>query len=291
MEEPSDSALIITSQQPSQLKAKDKGKAMMIEEPMKLKRKDQIAYDAEVTQKLQEQLHAELEEEARIERENEEEASNAALIKEWDLIEARIDADAQLAKRLQTEERELMTVKEQAKLLMELIDARKKFFAAKRAEEQRNKDFKGMNFDAIKKMFDKVYKHVNEFVFKDAEGSNKSEGAALEQESSKKLKMDEDSKTTELKQLIKVVQDEEIAIDAIPIATKPPTIVDWKIVSEGRKSYYLIIRANRQSSYYYWCNVNAAEGLPLLKDLMLSEKISRPYQRKDKDDLKIKIRI
>ncbi|GJR71806.1 putative ribonuclease H-like domain-containing protein [Tanacetum coccineum] len=37
--------------------------------------------------------------------------------------------------------------------------------------------------------------------------------------------------------------------------------------------------------------VNVAEGLLLLEDLMLSEKISRPYQRKDKDDLKIKIRI
>ncbi|GJV11672.1 ribonuclease H-like domain-containing protein [Tanacetum coccineum] len=37
-------------------------------------------------------------------------------------------------------------------------------------------------------------------------------------------------------------------------------------------------------------NVNAAEGLLVLEDLMLSEKISRPYQRKDKEDLKIKIR-
>ncbi|GJW97001.1 putative ribonuclease H-like domain-containing protein [Tanacetum coccineum] len=37
--------------------------------------------------------------------------------------------------------------------------------------------------------------------------------------------------------------------------------------------------------------VNAAEGLLLLEDLMLSEKMSRPYQRKDKDELKIKIRI
>ncbi|GKD91646.1 hypothetical protein Tco_1367153, partial [Tanacetum coccineum] len=65
---------------------------------------------------------------------------------------------------------------------MEFIAARKKFFAAKRAEEQRNKpltkaeqrnklctymkhmtgykdkDFKGKSFDAIKQMFDKAYK-------------------------------------------------------------------------------------------------------------------------------------
>ncbi|GJX12631.1 hypothetical protein Tco_0204389 [Tanacetum coccineum] len=143
---------------------------------------------------------------------------------------------------------------------------------------------------------------------------------------------------------MKVVQEEEIAIDAIPLATKPPTIVDWKIVTEGKKIFYLIIRANGQSKrggllglkdflsavgitskcsrlmlkllllntmiktaeVSYCClekllllsiitiagiRVNAAEGLLLLEDLMLSEKIARPYQRKDKDDLKIKIRI
>ncbi|GJU42952.1 hypothetical protein Tco_1200218 [Tanacetum coccineum] len=49
---------------------------------------------------------------------------------------------------------------------------------------------------------------------------------------------------------MKVVQEEEIAIDAIPLATKPPTIVDWKIVTEGKKSFYLIIRANGQSKRY-----------------------------------------
>ncbi|GJR08775.1 hypothetical protein Tco_0791427 [Tanacetum coccineum] len=44
-----------------------------------------------------EKLQAELDEEVRLEIEREEEASNATLIKEWDSIEARIDADAQLA--------------------------------------------------------------------------------------------------------------------------------------------------------------------------------------------------
>ncbi|GJZ86795.1 hypothetical protein Tco_0658405 [Tanacetum coccineum] len=78
-----------------QLDPKDKGKGIMQEpeKPVKVKGKDQIEYDAKVAQRLQ----AELDEEARLEREREEEASNAALIEEWDYIEARIDADAQLA--------------------------------------------------------------------------------------------------------------------------------------------------------------------------------------------------
>ncbi|GJZ86717.1 putative ribonuclease H-like domain-containing protein [Tanacetum coccineum] len=69
----------------------------------------------------------------------EEEASNAALIKEWDSIEATIDADRQLAEQLQAQEREELTVEEQSKLLAELIETRRKYFAAKRAEENRNK--------------------------------------------------------------------------------------------------------------------------------------------------------
>ncbi|GKF41940.1 hypothetical protein Tco_0125282 [Tanacetum coccineum] len=49
-------------------------------------------------------------------------------------------------------------------------------------------------------------------------------------------KLDEDKETTELQRLIKVVPDkEEVAIDAIPLATKPPSIVDWKIHKEGKK--------------------------------------------------------
>ncbi|GJW90541.1 hypothetical protein Tco_0168094, partial [Tanacetum coccineum] len=53
--------------------------------------------------------------EARLEREREEEASNVALIKEWDSIEATIDADRQLAEQLQAQEREELTVEEQSK--------------------------------------------------------------------------------------------------------------------------------------------------------------------------------
>ncbi|GJV94196.1 hypothetical protein Tco_1542009 [Tanacetum coccineum] len=48
----------------------------------------------------------------------------------------------------------------------------------------------------------------------------------------------------ELQRLIEVVPDkEEVAIDAIALATKPPSIVDYKIHKEGKKNYYQIIRA------------------------------------------------
>ncbi|GJR71802.1 hypothetical protein Tco_0084167 [Tanacetum coccineum] len=40
-----------------------------------------------------------------------------------------------------------------------------------------------------------------------------------------------------------IPDEEEIAVDAIPLATKPPSIVDWKIVKEAKISYDQIIRA------------------------------------------------
>ncbi|GKA20579.1 retrovirus-related pol polyprotein from transposon TNT 1-94 [Tanacetum coccineum] len=183
-----------TSRPQPQIPAKDKGKGIM-QEPEKLvkvKGKDQIKYDADVAQRLQ----AELGKEARLEREREEEASNAALIEEWDSIEATIDADRQLAEQLQAQEREELTVEEQSKLLAEFIETRRKYFAAKRDEENKNKpptktqqrslmctylknmegykhkDFKGKSFDAIKKMFDKAYKRVNTFVAMDSKVVN-----------------------------------------------------------------------------------------------------------------------
>ncbi|GKA84471.1 hypothetical protein Tco_0806066 [Tanacetum coccineum] len=83
------------------------------------------------------------------------------------------------------------------------------------------------------------------------ESSSKRAGTELEQESIKKQKVDEDKETAELQRLIEVVPDkEEVAIDAIPLETKPPSIVDYKIHKEGKKTYYQIIRADGSSKMY-----------------------------------------
>ncbi|GJX30261.1 hypothetical protein Tco_0238340 [Tanacetum coccineum] len=77
------------------------------------------------------------------------------------------------------------------------------------------------------------------------ESSSKRAGTELEQESIKKQKLDEDKETAELQRLIEVVLDkEEVAIDAIPLVINPPSIVDYKIHKEGKKTYYQIIRAD-----------------------------------------------
>nr|GEW09953.1 Gag-Pol polyprotein [Tanacetum cinerariifolium] len=69
----------------------------------------------------------------------EQEAKDVALIEQIKDVQERIDADVLLAEKLQQEEREQFTVDEQAKLLVDLIAERKRFFATQRAEQIRNK--------------------------------------------------------------------------------------------------------------------------------------------------------
>ncbi|GJS67732.1 hypothetical protein Tco_0682297 [Tanacetum coccineum] len=123
----------ISSQQ-----SQDKGKGIMIEEPVNpMKKKDLIWLDEEVALKVQ----AEFDEEERLAREKakkEKEAINA-LIEEWDDIQAKIDADHELAERLQAQEQEELYDAEKSTLFQQLLEKRRKHFAAKRAKEERNK--------------------------------------------------------------------------------------------------------------------------------------------------------
>ncbi|GKA00476.1 hypothetical protein Tco_0673026 [Tanacetum coccineum] len=134
------------------------------------------------------------------------------------------------------------------------------------------KDLKTKSFANVQELFDKAMKRVNTFVDMDKElvegtekeksskksdveiaqeSSSKRAGDELEQEKAKKQKMDDDQETAELQKLMEVVSDEEgVAIDAIPLATKPPSIVDYKIIKEGKISIYQIIRADGSSKRY-----------------------------------------
>nr|GFA54703.1 hypothetical protein [Tanacetum cinerariifolium] len=83
--EPEETTTIITTTIPKS-KSQDKGKAKMIEEPVKLKKNDQIQLDEEVALKLQAKLQAEFDKEQRLARENaqkEEEKANISFIKSW----------------------------------------------------------------------------------------------------------------------------------------------------------------------------------------------------------------
>ncbi|GJZ18540.1 hypothetical protein Tco_0554663 [Tanacetum coccineum] len=84
------------------------------------------------------------------------------------------------------------------------------------------------------------------------ESSSKRAGEELEQESSKKKKMEEDKEFEELNQCLEIVPDDgdDVTIDATPLSIKSPTIVDYKIYKEGKKSYFQIIRADGKIQMY-----------------------------------------
>ncbi|GKE92580.1 hypothetical protein Tco_1573675, partial [Tanacetum coccineum] len=87
----------------------DKGKGIMVEEPLKMKKKDQISFEEQEAIRLQDEFDKE------------------------------IETDYEMAQRLHVEEQEELTIKEKSKLFVQLFKARKKHFAAKRAEEKRNR--------------------------------------------------------------------------------------------------------------------------------------------------------
>ncbi|GJT25636.1 hypothetical protein Tco_0895573 [Tanacetum coccineum] len=175
--------------------------------------------------------------------------ANIALTEVWDDIQAKIKADHELAKRQQAEEQEQFTIEQKSILFKELLEQRRKHFATKRSEEKRNKPPTQAQQRKII-----AFKRVNTFVnFRTnlVEDSSKRAGEKLEQESTKKQKVDEDKDISELQSLMKVILDEEeVAIDVVPLATKPPTIVDWKIHKEGKNGYFKIIRADRSLKMY-----------------------------------------
>nr|GFA47720.1 hypothetical protein [Tanacetum cinerariifolium] len=57
----------------------------------------------------------------------------------WDNVKAIMDADYELAVRLQEEEQGELTIEEKSRLFMELMDKRKKHFLKLRAKEKRRK--------------------------------------------------------------------------------------------------------------------------------------------------------
>ncbi|GKE83384.1 hypothetical protein Tco_1557126 [Tanacetum coccineum] len=58
--------------------------------------------------------------------------------------------------------------------------------------------------------------------------------------------VDEDNEV-ELKKLLVIKKNEDIVIDAIPLTTKLPVIVDYKLHKEGMLVHYQLIRADGSS--------------------------------------------
>ncbi|GKB55017.1 hypothetical protein Tco_0905770 [Tanacetum coccineum] len=193
---------------------------------------------------------------------------------------------------------------------MELMEKKRKHFAALRAQEKRNrpptkaqkrsqmstylkhigryKQQMGKSYDEIQKLFDKEMKRVNTFMAmssevlesneKKVEGSEEKAKSSIkkslgkkravkeqQQESLKRQKLEDDKETdeheeveaddtTELKKHLVIKKDDDIAIYVIPLATKPPVIVDYKLLKEG------IMGIDREDLQTLWKLVKTKNG-------------------------------
>ncbi|GJW83318.1 putative ribonuclease H-like domain-containing protein [Tanacetum coccineum] len=142
---PTSTRSLLTLKPLPKIDPKDKGKKKIEEEdesesesdgiPEAEKKFKQLESDEEMARKIQEEWEGE-EERNRIAKEK---ATNEALIRNFNDIKARIEADRLLAERLQEQEREQFTIEERAKFLHDTIAAQRKFLAQQRSEAIRNR--------------------------------------------------------------------------------------------------------------------------------------------------------
>ncbi|GJV93873.1 putative ribonuclease H-like domain-containing protein [Tanacetum coccineum] len=232
-------------QEAQPLISKDKGKGIMFEPEVPLKRKDQIALDEQIARDIQAKLDAELIEEQKLARKQEEEA-NIALIKEE------------------------LTDEEKGKLFMELIKKRRKYFAALRHKKRETdlllrhkRELKCLPILSTWESKEKKVEGSKEIAKgnrKKMLGRKRAE-KEQQQESSKKQRIEEDKGSDEVEEvsedgegeLIKhlvIKKDKDIAIDAIPLATKLSVIIDYKLHKEGMLVHYQLIRADGSFKRY-----------------------------------------
>nr|GEU82290.1 hypothetical protein [Tanacetum cinerariifolium] len=134
--------------------------------------------------RLQEQLDEE--ERQRIARVHKE--ATSFNFDEWEDIQATIEADEELALRIQAEEMEKYSKAKKARMLVDLINQRKRHFAQRKAKERRNKptteaqqrtymsnyvkhmgshtlqQLKGLSFDELKNLFEATMKRVKKLL-------------------------------------------------------------------------------------------------------------------------------
>ncbi|GJZ30544.1 hypothetical protein Tco_0575591 [Tanacetum coccineum] len=84
-------------------------------------------------------------------------------------------------------------------------------------------------------------------VVKGTAGSISIETKVEEEKESEEVEEDDE---VELKKLLVIKKDEDIAIDAIPLATKLLVIIDYKLHKEGMLVHYELIRAGESSKRY-----------------------------------------
>nr|GEX49241.1 hypothetical protein [Tanacetum cinerariifolium] len=233
-----------------------KGKEVMVESETPKKQKVQEQIDSQIARELEEHL----------EREDSKNETVAKYLEEYRQfsselpMERRIELISDLVKyqenyakiyKFQSQQRKSWTKKQKRDYYMAVI---------RNNLDWKVKDFKGMTFEEVKAKFNSVCKQMKDFIpmgSKEEAKRIKRKGINLKQESAKKQKSSEEiteevkspeeileKKVMEMMQLIPI---KEVYVEALQV--KHP-IIDWKVYSEGQRSYWKITRLGGSSACY-----------------------------------------
>nr|GEZ79485.1 hypothetical protein [Tanacetum cinerariifolium] len=196
-----------------------KGKEMMVESDTLKKKKLQEQIDVQVARELEEEM-----------------ARDAQRMNEQTARDAEI-------------QRNPLSRKQQKELFMSVL---------KNHVGWKARHFNGMTLEEIKEKFDPVWKQWQDFIpigSKEEAERFKRKGLRLEQENVKKIKTSEEIKETKevtkekVKEMMQLVSIEEIYVEALQV--KHP-IIDWKVHTEGQRSYWKIIRLGGSLASYHF---------------------------------------
>nr|GFA58936.1 hypothetical protein [Tanacetum cinerariifolium] len=158
-------------------------------------------------------------------------------------------------KSFKQEKKEEFSEVQKARLLVEQIEKKKKRFSTLRAQEKRNKL---PTKTQMKSQMSTYLKHMGGYKQSHLKGRSFDEIKELfDREMRKKQKVDKNvepviNDSKELRKCIEIVPDngDDVLIEATPISSRSPTIIDYKIHKEGKKNYFKIIRTFGNSQVY-----------------------------------------
>nr|GEU82830.1 hypothetical protein [Tanacetum cinerariifolium] len=184
-------------------------------------------------------------------------------VEEWEDIQATIDAEEELALRIQAKEKEKYSKAKKARLLVDLINQRKRHFAQQRAEERRNKpltqaqqrtymsnyikhmgsytlkQLKRLSFDEIKNLFEATMKRVKKFPPMESDTGESSEPREKE---------DDELTQKDLQQMMMMVLVEEVYVESLQVKY---LIIDWEFYIEESRKYWRIIKVRNHTETYH----------------------------------------
>nr|GFB81729.1 hypothetical protein [Tanacetum cinerariifolium] len=221
--------------------AKDKGKGILVEDPKPMKKKDQIAMDAEYARKLQE-------EEESLTQAKDAQAKDAQAID----VQPK-DAPAkgiQYIRRYHGYKKKPQSKSEASKNMIDYL---------KNTEGFKLAFFKGKTYDQIRLIFYARFDANMRFLLKSKEEMEKKEEEIIKsinktpaQKAAKRRRLREQAKEDEnLKKQLEVVADEDddVFVEATPSGTKVP-VVNYEVVMINNKPRYKIFRADDTLQLY-----------------------------------------